>query len=260
MPAESPQPQPGPTQGTQTLNHAQPAATQDVAATKKEDGPRSATVNLPFVTAQFRAPQVHMPHVPTPHLGRQELSAAAHTARSFLPPPKQALYFAGLAVLAAVEVIEWPVAAAIGIGTAVMGRGQAQGKERPARETTGRETPEAPAAPVATPAETVRPEPAGAGATAPETAKPEPTPTAPPAAPATEAARAEPAGAEAAKPTPAAAPPPATETVSPEPAAPTAPATEPPPAATPPAPATEPKSAEPPGAPASGTTESGSQQ
>ncbi|HKC26449.1 MAG TPA: hypothetical protein VKB75_00420 [Jatrophihabitans sp.] len=84
---------------------------------------RTATLNLPFVTAQFRAPRLQRPHVPTPHIRRQELGAAAQTARSFLPEPKQTLYYAGLAALAATELIEWPVAAAIAVGTAVAGRG-----------------------------------------------------------------------------------------------------------------------------------------
>lgn len=79
---------------------------------------RTATVNLPFVTAQFRAPR--MPHVRPP--SRDELNAAVRTARSFLPSTKQVVYFGGLALAAAFEVIEWPVAAAIGLGTALAGR------------------------------------------------------------------------------------------------------------------------------------------
>jgi hypothetical protein len=83
-----------------------------------KDHPRTATVNLPFVTAQFRAPDLHLPK-PKP----QEIGAALQTARSFLPPPRQALYYGGLALMAALEVVEWPVAAAIGVGTALAGRG-----------------------------------------------------------------------------------------------------------------------------------------
>src|SRR3712207_2759948 len=49
-------------------------------------GPRTATVNLPFVTAQFRAPDLHLP-------SRGEVGAAARGVASFLPSPKAALYF-----------------------------------------------------------------------------------------------------------------------------------------------------------------------
>ncbi|OXM72926.1 MULTISPECIES: hypothetical protein [Amycolatopsis] len=80
-----------------------------------ESKTRTATVNLPFVRAEFRAP-----HVP----GRGEVTAALHTARSFLPPPRQLAYWGGLGLLAAVELIEWPVAVAIGVGTAIAGRGK----------------------------------------------------------------------------------------------------------------------------------------
>jgi hypothetical protein len=82
------------------------------------EGERSATVNLPFVTAQFRAPHLHMP-------GRADLDAAARGAQSLLPSPKSLLFFGGLAATAVAGIIEWPVAAAIGVGTALASRGEA---------------------------------------------------------------------------------------------------------------------------------------
>jgi hypothetical protein len=95
-------------------------------------GPRTATVNLPFVTARFRAPDLHLP-------SRGEVGAAARGVASFLPSPKAALYFGGLAVTAALEIIEWPVAVAIGVGTALASRGetrlQPQGGTRPVAQT-----------------------------------------------------------------------------------------------------------------------------
>ncbi|MCE0763240.1 hypothetical protein LWC35_10020 [Pseudonocardia kujensis] len=99
------------------------------------EGHRSATVNLPFVTAQFRAPDLHAPR-------RGDLEAAARGARSMLPSGRSLLFFGGLAVTAAVGVIEWPVAAAIGVGSALASRGRADvtprpGQEQPVRAETG---------------------------------------------------------------------------------------------------------------------------
>ncbi len=72
--------------------------------------PRTATVNLPFVTAQFRKPEI-------------SFGSAAGTVRSWLPTPQRAVYYGGLAALAAFSVIEWPVAAVIGVGTEIARRG-----------------------------------------------------------------------------------------------------------------------------------------
>jgi hypothetical protein len=117
---------------------AAPARAETATETAKQ--PRTATLDLPFVTAQFRAPDLHLPqvHVPSPRLSREELGSAVQTARSYLPPPRELAYYGGLAALAAFEVIEWPVAVAIGIGAAVFGR-RAQGRDRqPASSTDAR--------------------------------------------------------------------------------------------------------------------------
>jgi hypothetical protein len=87
------------------------------------EGRRSATVNLPFMTAQFRAPDMHVP-------GRDELAGAARGARSLLPSKSAALFYGGLAVVAVAGAIEWPVAAAIGVGTALASRGAADPQPR----------------------------------------------------------------------------------------------------------------------------------
>jgi hypothetical protein len=134
-----------------------PSAT-DAPSTGVQRPPRSATVNLPFVTAEFRMPQVHLPtvHLPAVHLPAVHLPAV-HLPAVHLPavrppslptpgsprPTQQApqepapaasgsdsplfsrdrlVYYLGLGALAALEVIEWPVAVAIGVGTAIAGR------------------------------------------------------------------------------------------------------------------------------------------
>jgi hypothetical protein len=78
----------------------------------------TATVNMPFVTAQFHAPDLHLPKPRPP-----EIRAALQTVRTFLPSRELALYYGGLALMAAFELVEWPVAAAIGVGTALARRG-----------------------------------------------------------------------------------------------------------------------------------------
>jgi hypothetical protein len=74
------------------------------------------TLELPLFTAQFRAP-----HVPS----REEIGSVARGAWSMLPSASSVLFYGGLAVTAAVGVIEWPVAAAVGVGTAFARRGAA---------------------------------------------------------------------------------------------------------------------------------------
>ncbi|WP_214364247.1 hypothetical protein [Pseudonocardia sp. H11422] len=69
------------------------------------------------MTAQFRAPDMHVPRP-------SDLGGVARGAWSMLPSPTATLYYGGLVATAALGVIEWPVAAAIGIGTALASRGE----------------------------------------------------------------------------------------------------------------------------------------
>ncbi|WP_433356660.1 hypothetical protein ACQP25_21020 [Microtetraspora malaysiensis] len=82
------------------------------------------TLNLPMVSLQFHRP--HMPHVEMPHMSRQEVGHAVDVARSFLPPPERVIYYGGLGALAVFGVLEWPVAAAIGVGTMLAQRGRTE--------------------------------------------------------------------------------------------------------------------------------------
>jgi hypothetical protein len=84
----------------------------------RAEAPRSATVDLPFVTAQFRAPDLHVPT-------RDEIGSAARGAWSMMPSRSSMLFYGGLAVTAVIGAIEWPVATAIGVGTALASRGAA---------------------------------------------------------------------------------------------------------------------------------------
>lgn len=82
------------------------------SAQQRGDGP---TVHLPFVTAQFHAPNLRMPD-------QKDLSSAADAVRERLPSRDQALFYGALAAGAAFSLIEWPVALAIGAGNALVQR------------------------------------------------------------------------------------------------------------------------------------------
>src|SRR3979490_673350 len=92
----------------------------------------TATVNMPFLTAQFHAPDLHLPK-----RRPREIRAALQTVRTFLPSREQALYYGGLALMATFELVEWPVAAALGVGTVLArpgpgrDRGGAPGSQPP---------------------------------------------------------------------------------------------------------------------------------
>jgi hypothetical protein len=92
------QPQPGQQVGQQ-------AGQQKLAEMEHQHGMRAATVRLPFVTARFEIPRAP--------------SGSVHVGPLALPSPGKAAYYAGLGVLAVAEIIEWPVAVAIGAGTYV---------------------------------------------------------------------------------------------------------------------------------------------
>ena len=57
-----------------------------------------------------------MPHVPMPHISKQEFGHYVDVARTILPPPERVAYYGALGAMAIFGAIEWPVAAAIGVG------------------------------------------------------------------------------------------------------------------------------------------------
>jgi hypothetical protein len=78
-----------------------------------------------------------------PHITRQALGHYAERARALLPPPERIAYYGALGALAIFEVVEWPVAAAIGAGTMIAQRQRRQRQPAPGRpgETQAREQP-----------------------------------------------------------------------------------------------------------------------
>jgi hypothetical protein len=91
---------------------------------------RTAHLNLPGMSAEFRAPQLRRPSVPTP----RELVRVAGAATTLLPPRDQLLYYTGLGAAAVMGVIEWPVAIAIGAGVVVAQRSHRDDRDRGGRD------------------------------------------------------------------------------------------------------------------------------
>ncbi|GAA4191665.1 hypothetical protein AB0C10_36010 [Microbispora amethystogenes] len=93
--------------------------------TKEEHRPR-LDLDLPFMSLQLRAPEMHLPHVGLPHISGREVGHAMDVARTFLPPPERIMYYGGLGALAVLGILEWPVAAAIGAGTMIAQRARSR--------------------------------------------------------------------------------------------------------------------------------------
>jgi hypothetical protein len=113
------------------------ASSRRTSAPKKETSAkgesgrrRTAHLDLPLVSADFRAPQLRMPHVPTP----REVVRTAGSATKLLPPRDQMLYYGGLGAAAVVGVIEWPVAIAVGAGLAIVQRSRRAEGDRTTRK------------------------------------------------------------------------------------------------------------------------------
>lgn len=109
---------------------------RSTAADRPGGSAHGTVVELPFVTAEFHRPDVRLP-------SRAEVEGVVGgvlgSVRENLPPPEQMVYYGGLATLAVFSVIEWPVAAAIGVGTALVqhAAGQSFGGRQRAASATG---------------------------------------------------------------------------------------------------------------------------
>jgi hypothetical protein len=71
-------------------------------------------LDTPVVSLHVHRPHLHLPGVTTKPAGR-----AVRAARNVLPTPTRLVYYGGLGAMAVAGVIEWPVAVAIGLGTAI---------------------------------------------------------------------------------------------------------------------------------------------
>lgn len=122
--------------GGPASNVAVPVPRQQAGEKEQEKAQqrRTATIELPFVTAEFRVPDLHLPSMPSIPVEaiRSDVSRGVSEIRALLPSPEQTVYFAALGVLGAVELIEWPVVLAIGVGVALVQR-RSGGARRTAR-------------------------------------------------------------------------------------------------------------------------------
>jgi hypothetical protein len=105
-----------------------PVATKDAAAKEVRDT-YSTTIRLPFLTAHFAVPKPPTLRGAAHRVGSFNRVGAFNPVGSFnrpvqlgpvaVPAPSKSLYYAGLGALAVAEVVEWPIAVAIGAGTYV---------------------------------------------------------------------------------------------------------------------------------------------
>lgn len=104
------------------------AKTPGGTTTAQRPAARAGTANENRVNVPIPVltPHLKMLHVPTP--GKTYVEDAGRVVAGYLPPPERLAFYGGLGVAAVLGAIDWPVAAAIGVGTMVArrtGRGMA---------------------------------------------------------------------------------------------------------------------------------------
>jgi len=94
------------------------------AGTARASRPRSGGggVIVPVITPRLSLHRVQIPTFGLTELGGGLVAAAGRSLSGRLPSKERLGYYAGLGALAAAGLIEWPVAAAIGVGMAVARR------------------------------------------------------------------------------------------------------------------------------------------
>ncbi|HEY0539303.1 MAG TPA: hypothetical protein VGD53_13075 [Actinoallomurus sp.] len=80
-------------------------------------------------------PHLKVMHVPAP--GMSYVGEAGRLVAGFLPPPERLVFYGGLGVAAVLGAIDWPVAAAIGLGTMIARRTGMGGMRRTGQRSGG---------------------------------------------------------------------------------------------------------------------------
>jgi hypothetical protein len=111
----------------QTKDKARPGKSGEEKAARRGGGQaettakaRSSGVTVPVPIV---IPRLKVYHPPV--LGPSSIGQAGRSVAGRLPPPERLAFYGGLGAAAVFGVIGWPVAAAIGVGTAIARRARA---------------------------------------------------------------------------------------------------------------------------------------
>jgi hypothetical protein len=100
------------------------------ATTEEEE--RGATVPVPVVTPHVKVYRVRVPAPGMSYVGEVGRALAA-----YVPSPDRLAFYGGLGLAAALGVLDWPVAAAVGIGTMFARRAARQSGRESAQSRPG---------------------------------------------------------------------------------------------------------------------------
>ncbi len=114
--------------------HAQPQAQQEQKPSRTEAQSQAEGTRTPETQETHAGGKVmHLhtahPRVPIPYVTPgdmfRDMRTTTSAATSFLPSPRKLAFYGVLGAMAAVEVLEWPIALAVGAATEVITREQA---------------------------------------------------------------------------------------------------------------------------------------
>ncbi len=86
---------------------------------RRTTGGQGTTVAIPVVTPKVKVMKMH---VPARGMGMSYVGDAGRLAASYLPSADRMAFYGGLGLAAIVGILDWPVAAAIGLGTMIARR------------------------------------------------------------------------------------------------------------------------------------------
>jgi hypothetical protein len=130
------------TKATQADSTAGQAERPPEAPTGRHDG--NAADRLQHAGGKVMHLHTAHPRVPIPYVTPGDMFTGARSAASWLPSPRKLAFYGVLGGMAALEVLEWPVAVAIGAATEVITREQTQ-RQRAEQEQRGQPAAETPA-------------------------------------------------------------------------------------------------------------------
>jgi hypothetical protein len=102
-------------------------------ASRRAQPARAQTEHGVDVPIPVLTPHMKVMHLRTPRMAYME--DAGRMVAAYMPPPERIAFYGGLGVAAVVGLLDWPVAAAIGIGAVVARRA---GMRRSQARSTGR--------------------------------------------------------------------------------------------------------------------------